>query len=149
MKLICCSCGSVVPQFPTLHLYPDWSEAEPEALQEEVQHVGAAGQIVKVYVEVFVEVYTHVIWIFFFVFLSDLVAQLEVMVLLMMRDSLLWDPHLDLYQALGLSQVVLAVPEALVCEEYDRSRDLDRCHCCLPVCGGWSSSPSLIGIGFS
>ena len=43
MKLICCSCGSVVPQFPTLHLYPDWSEAESEALQEEVQHVGAAG----------------------------------------------------------------------------------------------------------
>ena len=59
--------------------------------RREVQHVGAAGQIV----EVFVEVYTHVIWIFF-VFLSDLVAQLEVIVLLMMRDSQLWDPHLDL-----------------------------------------------------
>ena len=29
-----------------------------------------------------------------------------------------------------------------------RSRDLDRCRC-LPSCGDWSSSPSLIGIGFS
>ena len=30
----------------------------------EVQHFGAAGQIVKVYVEVFVEMYAHTIWIF-------------------------------------------------------------------------------------
>ena len=29
---------------------PDWPEAESEVVQEEAQHVGAAGQIVKVYV---------------------------------------------------------------------------------------------------
>ena len=85
----------MVPQFLILHLYPDWPEAESEALQEEVQHVVASGQIVKVYVLVFVEVYAHAIWIFV-VFWSDLVAQLEVKVRLMMRDSELWDPHLDL-----------------------------------------------------
>ena len=70
-------------------------EAESEVLQEEVQHVGAAAQIVKVYVEVFVEVYAHAIWIFV-VFWSDLVAQLEEKVRLRMRDSQLWDPDLDL-----------------------------------------------------
>ena len=86
-------CGSTVSD--SRILYPDWPEAESEALQEEVQHVGAAGQIVKVYVEVFVEVYAHAIWIFV-VFWSDLVAQLEVIVLSMNRDSQLWDPHLDL-----------------------------------------------------
>ena len=91
VKLICYLCDSVVPQF--LHLYPDW-QAESEALQEEVQHVGAADQIVKVSVEVFVEVYAHAIWIFV-VFWSDLVAQLEVKVRLLMMDSQLWDPHLD------------------------------------------------------
>ena len=80
--------------FLILHLYPDWPEAEPEALQE-VYYVGAAGQIVKVYVEVFVEVYARAIWIFV-VFWSDLVAQLEVVVRSMMRDSQLWNPHLDL-----------------------------------------------------
>ena len=64
VKLICYLCGSVVPQLLILHLYPDWPEAEPEVLQEEVQHVGAADQIVKVYVEVIVEVYTHATWIF-------------------------------------------------------------------------------------
>ena len=95
VKLICYLCGSVVPQFLILHLYPDWPEAESEVLQEEVQQVGAAGQIVNVYVEVFVEVYAHAIWIFV-VFWSDLVAQLEVMVRLVMRDSQLWDSHLDL-----------------------------------------------------
>ena len=95
VKLICYLCGSVVPQFIILHLYPDWPEAKPEALQKEVQHVGAAGQIVKVHVEVFVEVYAHAIWISV-VFWSDLVAQLEVKVRLMMRESQLWDPHLDL-----------------------------------------------------
>ena len=76
----------MVPQFLILHLYPDWPEAESEALQEEVQHVGAAGQIVRVYVKVFVEVHAHAILIFV-VFWSDLVAQLEVKVRLMMRDS--------------------------------------------------------------
>ena len=85
----------MVPQLLILHLYPDWPEAESEVLQEEVQHVGAPGQIVKVYVEVFVEVYALAIWIFVF-FWSDLVAQLEVRFWLMMRDSQLWDPHLDL-----------------------------------------------------
>ena len=78
------------PQFLIFHLYLDWPEAESEDLQEDVQHVGAAGQIVKVYVEVFVEV-----WIFV-VFWSDLVAQLEMIVRLMMRDLQLCDPHLDL-----------------------------------------------------
>ena len=48
----------------------------------------------KVYVEVFVEVYAHAIWIFV-VFWSDLVA-LEVRFRLRVRDSQLWDPHLDL-----------------------------------------------------
>ena len=85
----------MVSQFLILHLYPDWPEAESEPLQEEVQHVGAAGQIVKVYVAVFVEVFPHAIWVFV-VFWSDLVAQLEVMVLSMMRDSQLRDPHPDL-----------------------------------------------------
>ena len=47
------------------------------------------------FVEVFVEVYAHAIWIFG-VFWSDLVAQLEVRFQLMMKDSQLWDPHLDL-----------------------------------------------------
>ena len=95
VKLICYLCGSVVPQFLIFHLYPDWPEAESEALQDEVQHVGAAGQIVKVYVDVFVEVYAHAIWIFV-VFWSDLVAQLEARLRLMMRDPHQWDPHLDL-----------------------------------------------------
>ena len=85
----------MVPQLLILHLYPDWPEAESEAVQEEVQHVGAPGQIVKVYVEVFVEVYALAIRIFVF-FWSDSVAQLEVRFWLMMRDSRLWDPHLDL-----------------------------------------------------
>ena len=49
----------MVPQFLILHLYPDWPKAECEVLQKEVRHVGAADQIVKVYVEVFVEVYAH------------------------------------------------------------------------------------------
>ena len=95
VKVMCYLCGSVVPQLLILHLYPDWPEIESEVLQEEVQRVGAAGQIVKMYVELFVEVYAHAIWIFF-VFCSDLVAQLEVKVQLMMSDSQLWDPHLDL-----------------------------------------------------
>ena len=95
IKLIWYSCGSVVPQFLILHLSPDWPEAESQVLQEEVQHVGAAGQIVKVHVEVFVEVYAHAIWIFV-VFGSNLLAQLEVRFRLMMRDSQLWDPHVDL-----------------------------------------------------
>ena len=81
--MICYLRGSVVPQLLILHLNPDWSEAESEVLQEEVQHVGAAGQVVKVYVEVFVEVYAHAIWIFV-VFWSNLVAQLEVIVQSMM-----------------------------------------------------------------
>ena len=85
----------MVPQLLILHFYPHWPEAESEVLQEEVQHSGAAGQIGKVYEEVFVEVYAHAIWIFV-VFWSDLVAQLEVKVRLMMRDSQLWGPHLDL-----------------------------------------------------
>ena len=85
----------MVPQLLILHLYPDWPEAESEVLQEEVQHVGAAGQIVKVYVEVFVEVHAHAIWIFV-LFWSDLVAQLKVIVRLMMRCAQLWDLHLDL-----------------------------------------------------
>ena len=100
VKLICYLNGSVVPQLLILHLHPDWPEAESKVLQEEVQHVGAAGQIVQVYVEVFVEVYAHAIWIFV-VFWSDLVAQLEVRFRLRMRDSQLWDPHLDRYQVLG------------------------------------------------
>ena len=61
VKLICYLCGSVVPKLLILHLYPDWPEAESEVLQEEVQHVGTAGQIVKVFVEVFVEVCAHAI----------------------------------------------------------------------------------------
>ena len=85
----------MVPQLLILHLHPDWPEAESEVLQEEVQHVGAAGQIVKVYVEVFVEVHAHAIWIFV-LFWSDLVAQLKVIVRLMMRGAQLWDLHLDL-----------------------------------------------------
>ena len=80
---------------PQLLLCLDWPEAESEVLQEEVQQVGAAGQIVKVFVEVFVEVCAHAIWIFV-VFWIDLVAQLEVRFRLMMRDSKLWDPRLDL-----------------------------------------------------
>ena len=64
VKLIYYLCGSVVPQLLILHLYPDWPEAESQVLQDEVQHVGAAGQIVKVYVEVFGEVYAHASWIF-------------------------------------------------------------------------------------
>ena len=63
----------MVPQLLILHLYPDWPEAESESLQEKVQHVGAGGQIAKVYEEVFGEA----IWIFV-VFWSDLVAQLDV-----------------------------------------------------------------------
>ena len=35
----------------------------------------------------------------------------------MMRDSQLWDPHLELSQALGWSWVVIAVPVALVRED--------------------------------
>ena len=93
--LICYLCGSVVPQLLILHLYPGSPEAESEALQEEVQHVGAAGQIVKVYVELFVELYAHTTWIFV-VFWNDLVPQLEVIVRSIMRDSQLWDPHLGL-----------------------------------------------------
>ena len=54
----------------------------------------------KVCVEVVVEVYAHATWIFV-VFWSDLVTQLEVVVRSMMRDSQLWDPHLDLQQPLG------------------------------------------------
>ena len=92
---ICYSCGSVVPQFLILDLHPNWPEAESEILQEEAQHVEAAGHIVKEYVEMFVEVHAHAIWIFV-VFWSDIVAQMEVIVLSMMRDSQLWDPHLDL-----------------------------------------------------
>ena len=36
----------VVPQFLILHLYPDWPVAESDFLQ---QHVGAAGQIGKIF----------------------------------------------------------------------------------------------------
>ena len=32
VKLICYLCGTVVPQLPILHLYPDWPEAESEVL---------------------------------------------------------------------------------------------------------------------
>ena len=49
----------------------------------------------KVYVEMFVEMYAHAIWIFV-VFWSDLVAQLEVKIPLMMRETQMWDPYLDL-----------------------------------------------------
>ena len=45
VKLICDWRGYVGPQLLILHLYPDWLEADSEALWEEVQHVGAAGQI--------------------------------------------------------------------------------------------------------
>ena len=48
VKLICYLCGSLVPQLLILHLNPDSPETESKVLQEEVQHVGAAGQIVKV-----------------------------------------------------------------------------------------------------
>ena len=75
----------MVPQLLINHLYYDWPEAESEVLQEEVQHVGAAGQIVKV----LVEVYAQAIWIFV-VFWGDLVAQLEVRFRLRMRDSQRW-----------------------------------------------------------
>ena len=75
----------MVPQLLILHVYTDLSKAESEVLQKEVQHVEAAAQIVKVYVEVFVEVYAHAIW-FFVVFWSDLVAQLEVRFRLRVRD---------------------------------------------------------------
>ena len=51
----------MVPQFLILHLYPHWPEAESEALQEEVRHVGAAGQDVMVYVEVIADVIAHAI----------------------------------------------------------------------------------------
>ena len=81
----------MVAQLLILHLYPDWQEIESQVLHEEVQHVGAAGQTVKV----FVEVYAHAIWIFV-VFWSDLVAQLEERFCLVTRDSQLWDRHLDL-----------------------------------------------------
>ena len=100
VKLICYLCDSVVPQLLILYLYPDWPKGESEVLQEDVQHVEAAGHIVEVYEEVFVEVYAHAIWIFV-VFWSDLVAQLKVRFRLRMMDSQLWDPHLDLLQALG------------------------------------------------
>ena len=86
----------MVPGFLSPHSYLDWPVAGSDALQE----VGAAGRNVKVYVEVFVEGYAHAIWIFV-VFWSDLVAQLAAIVRSMMRDSLLWDPHLKLQEALG------------------------------------------------
>ena len=89
-----------LPQLLILQLYRNWPDAESEVLQEEVQHVGAAGQIVKVYVEVFVEVYAHAIWIFV-VFWSDLVARLEVSFRLRMRDFLTVGSSSGSVQALG------------------------------------------------
>ena len=59
------------------HAFLDWPVAGSDAVQEEVQQVGAAGLNVKVYVEVFVEEYAHAMWTFV-VFWSDLVAQLDV-----------------------------------------------------------------------
>ena len=84
----------MVPLLLSRHLYLDWPEAGSDALQAEVQQVGAAGRSVKVYVEVFVEVCAHAIRIFV-VFWSDSVAQLAAIVRSMMRDSQLWDPYVE------------------------------------------------------
>ena len=89
----------MVPRFLSSHPHLDWPEAESDALQEELQQVGAAGQNVKVYVEVFVEVYAHAIKIFV-VSWSDFVPQLAAMVRSMMRIHSCRDPHLELLQAL-------------------------------------------------
>ena len=85
----------MVPRLLRPHLYLDWPEAGSDALQVEVQQVGAARWSVKVYVEVFVEVRAHAISIFV-VFWSDFVAQLAARVRSMVRDSQVWDPHLEL-----------------------------------------------------
>ena len=85
----------MVPPLLNPHPYLDWPGAGSDAIQVEVQQVGANGRSVKVYVQVFVEVYAHAIWIFV-VFWSDLVAQPAATVQSMKRDSQLWDPHLVL-----------------------------------------------------
>ena len=74
---------------------------------------------------------------------SALVAQPEVKVWLMMRDTQLLDPR----SVTGSWMITGCTcgPWGACAWGYGRSRDLDRC-CCLPVCDGWSPLPSRIGI---
>ena len=51
----------MVPRLLSRHAFLDWPVAGSDAVQEEVQQVGATGLNVKVYVEVFVEEYAHAI----------------------------------------------------------------------------------------